>query len=180
MHQNLDPTVRSGRTLRSTLVEPFKQIKIGLYVMGITLTFLVAAVYLFVAAFMQQYEHVMELFNVVDPGTQWELVTNDVFIENAVKIGVLFVSYLVILFMVVFKTTHKVYGPLVGIERFVDQIARGEYGNRVVIRRRDELQRLADRLNKMAETLEAKYGRPDRRKSESSQELKDSDHFEAS
>ncbi len=157
---------RKKRNLRSTLVEPFKQVKIGVYVMIISLTFLVAAAYLFVASFMQQYQHVMEIFNVVDPNTKWELVTNDIFYANAMKLGLLFFSFIAVLFWVVFKMTHKMYGPLVSIERFVDNISQGHYEQRVVIRRGDDLQRLASRLNHMAETLQAKHGMKDRRRGE--------------
>jgi HAMP domain-containing protein len=53
---------------------------------------------------------------------------------------------------------------LVGIERFVDQIADGDYRRRVIVRRGDDLVRLAAKLNAMAESLEKKYGTADRRK----------------
>lgn len=155
---------RKKRTLRSTLVEPFKQVKIGVYVMVISLTFLVMAAYLFVAAFMQQYQHVMEIFNVVDPNTKWELVTNDIFYANVMKLGALCFTFIAVLFWVVFKMTHKMYGPLVSIERFVDNISQGHYGQRIVIRRGDDLKRLAGRLNHMAETLQAKHGIKERRR----------------
>jgi hypothetical protein len=155
---------RSKRNLRSTLVEPFKQIKLGLYVMVISLTFLVLAGYLFVSAFTQQYQHVMEIFNVVDPQTKWELVTNDIFYANAIKLSVLFVCFIVVLFTVVFKMTHRFYGPLVSIERFCDQMIQGQYDRRCEIRRGDELVGLADKLNTLATTLGKKHGFPDRRK----------------
>jgi len=159
---------RKKRNLRSTLVEPFKQLKLGLYVMLISVAFLIAAAVLFVSAFTEQYKHVMEIFNVVDPKTKWELVTNDIFYHNAIKLGILFLSFISLLFTIVFKMTHKIYGPLVSIERFVDQIAEGQYDRRVIIRRGDELGRLADRLNAMAEHLQKKHGFPDRRKGEGS------------
>ncbi|MEZ4742266.1 MAG: hypothetical protein R3B45_07450 [Bdellovibrionota bacterium] len=44
------------------------------------------------------------------------------------------------------------------IERFVDSIINGEYNKRVTIRNTDELQRLAGKLNNMAENLEKRHG----------------------
>lgn len=140
------------------VIEPFKQIRLGLYVLALSITFLIAAAYLFYLAFHEQYKHVMEIFNVVDPTIQWELVNNDVFHHNAVRLGILFVSFVAILSFVVFRMTHRIFGPLVSIERFVDQIARGQYDRRVKIRKRDDLQRLAEKLNIMAEQLEKRHG----------------------
>ncbi len=157
---------RPRRTLRSTVVEPFKQIKFGVYVMIVSFAFLVAAAVMIGFAFYQQYAHVMEIFSVVDPSTKWELVTNDIFYANAIKLILLCLVFVAVLFTVVFKMTHKFYGPLIGIERFIDQMTLGDYSKRVVIRRGDELQKLANKLNLMAESLEKKYGIPDRRKLE--------------
>ena len=148
---------RPKRTLSSVLIEPFKQIKLGLYVMAVSVAFLILASCLFVMAFTEQYQHVMDIFKIVDPEQKWELVTNRVFYMNAVKLAVLFVAYIAILFTVVFKMTHRYYGPLVSIERFVSQMSEGDYSRRVIIRRGDELQRLVSLLNTMAARLERRH-----------------------
>ncbi len=149
---------RPKRTLKSTLIEPFKQIKLGLYVMGVTVVFLAVAGLLFVNAFIEQYQHVMEIFNVVDPQTKWELVVNDVFWANAIKLSAAFITYLAVLFGVIFRMTHRYYGPLVSINRFVRQMANGQYSRRVKIRRGDELGELVEQLNNMAAQLERRHG----------------------
>ncbi|MEY4630251.1 MAG: hypothetical protein RIQ81_371 [Pseudomonadota bacterium] len=158
---------RPRRKKQSVLIEPFKQIKFGLYVLGISTAFLFASGFLFVRAFRDQYEHVMGLFNVVDESMQWELVTNDVFTANAIRIGVLYAVYLAVLFGVIFRLTHRYYGPLVSIERFVEEIKRGNYAQRVRIRRGDELHGLVNSLNAMAEHLEKRHGKNSRETRES-------------
>lgn len=160
--------VRSRRNLKSTLVEPFKQIKLGVYVIVISLMFVFATAGTIFYAFFKQYEHVMEIFNVVDPAIKWELVTNDIFQQNAKIIVALCLTYIVVLFTVVFRMTHKIYGPLVGIERFVDQLSEGDFRRRVTIRRGDELQRLAGKLNQLAENLDRRFSAKDRRSSDGS------------
>ena len=150
------------RNIRSTLIEPFSQIKLGVYVIGISLTFLIMAGSLIFYAFYKQYEHVMEIFQVVDPALKWELVVNDVFYSNAIMLAALCVVYVSILFFVVFKMTHKIYGPLVSIERFVRDVKQLKLG-RVIIRKGDELQRLVNELNEMAESLEEALEIDDRR-----------------
>ncbi len=149
---------KAQRSLRSTVIEPFKQVRMGLYMLSLSLSFLVLVAYMIVSAFVDQYRHVMEIFNVVDPETRWELVTNDVFYSNAYKIGVLFLIYIVLSLILVFRMTHKVYGPLVSIERFIEQMGAGHYEKRLVIRKGDDLQRLASQLNKMASMLDRRHG----------------------
>jgi nitrate/nitrite-specific signal transduction histidine kinase len=73
-------------------------------------------------------------------------------------LGFLLFSFVATLFFVVFRSTHKYYGPLVSIDRFVKRVAQGDYTARVVIRRKDELQDLAQSLNNLAEELERRHG----------------------
>lgn len=150
--------MRPKRAAKSTVIEPFKQMKIGFYVLSVTVVFLLVAAITFVNAFVQQYQHVMEIFSVVDPQTKWELVLNDVFYDNAMKLGVVFIAYLGVLFTVIFRLTHRYYGPLVSINRFVQQISHGHYSHRVSIRKGDELGDLVNELNKMAAELERRHG----------------------
>jgi HAMP domain-containing protein len=149
---------RAKRSVRSTLIEPFSQIKFGIYVIGASLAFVVLIAAMFVYAFYQQYQHLMGIFNITDARDQLQLVTNDIFYSNAIKIGLMLFLYMAGMFFLVFKLTHRYYGPLVSIERFIDEIAKGKYKNRVKIRQRDELQRLANRLNEMATALEKRHG----------------------
>lgn len=163
MSKPVDKKNRPKRTLATTLIEPFKQLKLGIYVLALTVVFLAVAGLLFFLAFNEQYQNVMEIFGVVDQNTKWELITDNIFIKNGIKIAVLFVFYLFALFFIIFKMTHKYYGPLVSIERFVAQITEGEYRKRVKIRKGDELGRLVEKLNNMAEKLEDRHGVKDRR-----------------
>ena len=101
----------------------------------------------------------MDVFQVVDPNIRWELAINDVFEKNAWRLGGVFLLYLTILCIVVFIMTHRVYGPLVSIERFVSQIEKGEYHRRARIREKDDLGRLVNKLNAMAEKLESRHGK---------------------
>jgi HAMP domain-containing protein len=151
---------RPKRNLRSLLIEPFKQIKLGLYVMIVTVIFSGIAGYFYREAFDEQYAHVMEIFGVVDEATKDEVVVNDIFKKNRIKLVIVFVAYVLVMFWVIFRSTHKYYGPLVSIDRFIRHMTDGQYHQRVTIRRGDELGKLAQSLNEMAAALEKKYGAP--------------------
>ena len=148
----------SERNLKSILIEPFRQIKFGLYMIGISLAFILASGILFWSAFNDQYQQLIAIFNVVDPNELWELRLNDVFKTNAIRIIVFFTFFFFAMFYIVFFLTHRYYGPLVSIERFIEELSSGNYTSRVNIRNKDELQELAKKLNKLAEELEKRHG----------------------
>ncbi len=156
--EDIDSGSRSNRDVKTTLIEPFKQIKFGIYVIGFSLAFVVATSAMFLLAFYQQYQHLMGIFNITDSKSQMELVTNDIFYSNIIRIALVFVIFIGVTFLMVFRMTHRYYGPLVSIERFVDEMTTGQYSKRVKIRKGDELQRLTDKLNLMAESLEKRHG----------------------
>ncbi|MDD1422609.1 HAMP domain-containing protein [Dolichospermum sp. ST_sed1] len=149
---------RKSRTFKSIIIEPFKQMKFGIYVLTLSLSFVVANAALFIYAFNQQYQQVMSLFSVVDPSVQWDFLTNDVFVTNAYLVAGLLVTYMVALFAVIFRLTHRYYGPLVSVERLVENLTQGRYNSRIQVRGSDELQRLVAKLNVLAENLEKKHG----------------------
>jgi nitrate/nitrite-specific signal transduction histidine kinase len=146
----------NARSLRSLVIEPFKQMRFGLYILLVTTVFLILSLLLVLYSFVEQYQQLMDLFHVVDKSSKWELVLNDVFISNISWIGLLYCSFTMVLFTLVFKLTHRYYGPLVAITRFIKQMRSGDYSQRITLRKNDELQELARDLNLLAEDLQKK------------------------
>ena len=151
----------NNRTFKSIFVDPFKQFKFGLYMVGISIGFIFASGYLFWLAFSDQYQQLIGIFQVVDPNDAWELQLNDVFKANAYRIITFFVVFIFVTFYMAFKLTHKYYGPLVSIERFIKELSNGNYSARVRIRKSDELHELVKKLNILADQLEQKHPKSD-------------------
>lgn len=157
MNQQSDKDRTKDRNIRSLLIEPFKQIKFGIYMIAISFVFLSISSVLFVNSFIEQYAHVMEIFQIINPDKQWDMVLNDVFYKNALRLVLFFIAYFCVIFYIVFKLTHRYYGPLISIQRFLDRLIKGEYDSRVSIRSKDELQDLVAKLNTLAETLQNRH-----------------------
>lgn len=149
---------RQSRSLSSMVIEPFSQLKFGVYVIVICLLFLVGAGLLFHNSFLEQYKHVLAIFEVTDPEMQWEVISNNIYIENLRNLALLFLVFIAVMMAVVFRMTHKYYGPLVSIKRFASSIESGKYFSRVSVRKGDELIEIAESLNAMAQELEKKHG----------------------
>jgi signal transduction histidine kinase len=73
------------------------------------------------------------------------------------SIGVVGVVLIVLLAVGLLILSHRIYGPLVPIKRFIQQIREGDYAARVSIRDEDELHDLVVELNEMAVTLEKRH-----------------------
>lgn len=55
------------------------------------------------------------------------------------------------------RLSHRIYGPLIPIQRHIEKLKAGEYSARMQLRKTDELTEIRDALNDLAETLERKY-----------------------
>lgn len=52
--------------------------------------------------------------------------------------------------------SHRIFGPVLQIRRQVDSMKSGNFDFKIVLRRRDEFQELAEELNALAQQLKAK------------------------
>lgn len=57
------------------------------------------------------------------------------------------------------RLSHKIYGPMVAIKRYLDALMSGDYKARLNLRQGDDLLELRDALNQLAETLEKRHAR---------------------
>jgi hypothetical protein len=143
------------RSLKAYLVEPFKQIRFGLHVVGVSVVFVVVFAWLVLSAFREQYQQVIDIFQVAETG---DLINNEVFIRNGTLIGSSLIIFTAVMMFVVIRRTHKMYGPMVSIMRFVGELQRGNFAVRIHIREKDDFQALVHKLNALAETLHTRYG----------------------
>ncbi|NBO37243.1 hypothetical protein EBU99_01535 [bacterium] len=145
------------RNFRAYLVEPFKQIRFGLHVVSVALSFAAIFAYLFLEAFREQYQQVFDLFNVAD---QTALVENDIFLRNRAKLTLTIIAFIAVTLYVVIRRTHRMYGPMISMMRFVSELKRGNYAVRINVRERDDFQNFVAELNALAVELQKKHGIP--------------------
>lgn len=70
--------------------------------------------------------------------------------------GVFFVCLLVafpVLFYGAVTFSHRIAGPLPKIYQALEEIGKGNFDGRLVLRKKDELRELAERINRLAERL---------------------------
>lgn len=139
--------------VRSKIVEPYFQIKLGLMfiVVNVIFSVLIAGVVYWVLS---------DIFAAVK--TYFQLAGDDASLTMGklstpmLIIGTMVLGFVITTLYVAVHYTHKIYGPLVSINRFVDDMLEGRVPARLTLRDGDELQDLVVKLNTLAEKLKSK------------------------
>lgn len=147
---------RPRRSLRTLVIEPFRQIRFGLHVSAVSLIFAIVLMVVIVRAFYKQYQQVIEWFQVAEIA---ELMDNDVIVANVRIILIVMFFMVVAIHWVIFRRTHRLYGPMVAIQRFIQELQKGNFEARVVVREKDDFKHVVKQLNQLASKLEREYGK---------------------
>ena len=146
---------KSERKVKNLLIAPRFQLKISAYfiISGlITIGAMIAVVYdrlLTVRAMMTSGE-------LMDFATQNQI--NEIMFE-VVEISLLgFSIYILITFMVALLVSHRIAGPVVAINAYIDELMKGNYDYARRLRPRDELLSIMDKLHELAPIVKDKTG----------------------
>lgn len=140
------------RKLSNFLLQPLLQIRLGLYAILLSLAFCVAIVSTFYVNLYRFYDLVLELTDLRDEVSE---ILQGYIQGLAFWMVVILVIYLLITVAVSIFFTHKLVGPTYAFRRHIKELARGNYQSRIVLRKHDAFQEVADELNELAATLEA-------------------------
>ncbi len=136
--------------LGSMLVEPYVQVRLGLMIVMLNLIFsvLIACVFGF---------YIWDMFRAMETYFQLNqaesLVTWSKFAWPLAAGGALVAVFIGLTFFITIKYTHKIYGPLISIHRFLDVILEGGKPEPLKLRNNDELGSLVQKLNQVYEKL---------------------------
>lgn len=134
--------------VKSMLVEPYLQVKLGLMFILVNLVFSILI-------FGVMIWFVWDIFGALT--TYFHLTGQDAGLAaDKLQVPMIIVGLLVVAFFgttlrVAVSYTHKIYGPLVSINRFLDEVLEGRKPHRLTLREGDQLQDLAAKLNQLAD-----------------------------
>ncbi len=130
------------------LIEPYKQLKFGIMFLLLNVVFAILVLAVFGYYLWDIYQALIRYFQLDE---MQSLVALD-------KLQAPFIAGLVLLGLFILATlflsahyTHQIYGPLVSIRRFLDQLSNQENPEPIQIRHNDQLQDLISRLNSIAQ-----------------------------
>lgn len=141
---------KGRRRWRSLLVEPFEQVKLGLIFLMVNSIFGALILGVFGYYVYDIYKAVSVYFQLTQQESYLTLYKFVVPLSAAAGLILLFV--LITLYASI-KYTHEIYGPLVSIHRFLDDLLSGRKPGVINLRESDQLQDLANKLNSIAERM---------------------------
>lgn len=133
--------------IRSWFVEPYLQVRLGLFFVILNTCFALIFGLVVGYFFWDVYQAMAVYFHFNNLESSQVLAKLQFPIFVACGVLVCFVAASVILAA---KYTHSLYGPMVGIMNFVQRLNNGEDVEPLQLRDKDQLKDLADELNKLA------------------------------
>lgn len=147
-------TTQRRRGFISWFVEPYRQIKLGLIFLLLNL-FFCCLLFGILSYYLIDIYKVIEIYFQLSPDQGLQIISK-------FKIPILIIITLMILFVAVtiltsVKYTHQIYGPLVSINRFLDELLTSKERASLNLRTSDQLKDLASRLNQLATHLNESF-----------------------
>lgn len=139
------------RKARNFLLKPGIQLRLSLYILLLSLTFVLLAVLVGNLYFEQTYVTLMQ------STSQTEYVQRVLARQTQEfrTLALLLLSgYVLLMIAVTVIYTHRLIGPAIPLLRHVKALQEGRYTHRVKLRGRDAFSELARQLNTLAETLQ--------------------------
>jgi signal transduction histidine kinase len=138
------------RGFKSWFVEPYRQVKLGLMFVLINIGFSILIFGVFGYFLWDVYLSVSNYFALTSEQNQQTLVK---FGAPALAGAGLILLFMITTILVSVRYTHQIYGPLVSIHRFLDDMVSGNNPDPINLRESDQLKELANKLNQMSERL---------------------------
>lgn len=138
------------RGFKSWFVEPYKQVRLGLMFLLVNIIFATLILGVFGYYVLDIYRTVSMYFKMTD---QESLMTLGKFGLPLFVGTILIILFVMTTLMVSVKYTHSIYGPLVSIHRFLDDLLEGRRPAMIQLRESDQLRELAQKLNQLTERV---------------------------
>ena len=131
----------------SMIVEPYRQVKLGLIILLLNTIFglCIAAVFSY---YVYDIYNNVSIFFQFNPEEQSEVWVK--YLAVLLVCLSLVSVFFVLTFGLIIRYTHQIYGPLVSLHKYLDDLLAGKNPNPISVRSTDQLQGLAQKINKLA------------------------------
>ena len=153
MTEQSETNGRNRRSWRNMLVKPREQLKHAFFFVGggvLVASIFIAIVLVSLSQLMTYFEQTCGL----DPAAGQTVMR--AFSSTLVSALVLLILLSLFAFVVGVRLMHRIYGPMVPIQRHIAELKKGNYDSRIHLRKGDDLTELQDSLNDLAEYLKKK------------------------
>lgn len=139
------------RKLTGFILKPVAQAKIGLYSIFLSILLIVSLSWIVYSNFAELVDSIILL---TDAPEEVKAIFSDYWKYTRVWIYSVLAIYLAAMVGVSWWYTHRFLGPSIAFQKHLEEIAKGNYKYRTSLRKGDELESVANALNRVSEVLE--------------------------
>ncbi len=145
-------THKHQRRFRNYLLQPFLQVKIGLYTIFLSIAFVGALLSIISYRLGDLFTLLLEMSDVKAEVLQ---AFNKLMQGILIEIGLSAIVYLILTIATSIFLTHRLVGPTIAFRRQIQLLKDHKFDSRVTLRAGDAFSEVADALNNLAEHLES-------------------------
>jgi hypothetical protein len=138
------------RGFQGWFVEPYKQVRLGLMFLLVNFCFATLIIGVFGYYVYDMYDSVATYFKL--SGAESAVAMQKFGFPIAMG-SALIMLFIITTILVSVRYTHEIYGPLVSIHRYLDDVLAGRTPTPIQLRESDQLKDLANKLNSVAERV---------------------------
>ncbi len=137
--------------IRSSLTDKRRQLTFAFQVLALCMLFVAGFVVLF-STMLASFNDVISTLN---SDVEADLTGGAILISDTLPvIGTLLVAFLLSMLLLVIERTHRIFGPAEAMKKLLRDLNDGNYSSRIKLRKDDDFQETAAKLNRLAEKLE--------------------------
>lgn len=144
---------KSQRKVKNLLLQPFLQIKLGLYSILLTIALVAGLSWTLYVKLGQFADIVMQLTDVQEEVSR---LLSVYVAETWLLVGIILGVFLIVSISISIVFTHRMIGPTIAFRRHIRTLAAGDSSIRTNLRKGDAFQEVAEELNLLSEVLAKK------------------------
>ncbi|NRA66507.1 MAG: hypothetical protein HRU19_18610 [Pseudobacteriovorax sp.] len=151
MSQENENTGASKRKITGYIIQPLMQSKLGLYSIGLSIALVVGIAWILYSNFAELVESVLVLTEAPDEVGR---IFAEYWSSTQIWIYLSLLAYVVATIGLSVWYTHKFLGPTVALKKHLEELAKGNYSYRTILRKGDAMEEMAGAMNRVSVVLE--------------------------
>lgn len=141
------------RSIKNWLLQPFIQVKLGVYstLLALGLSGSLAAI-----VYLQLNQFIFAIIELTDIEDEVRVLLGEAWDRTRLWITILLVCFVVANIVISIIATHQLVGPTVAFRRHIQELAKGNYKFKTVLRKNDAFREVGDDLNNLSDALSGK------------------------
>jgi nitrate/nitrite-specific signal transduction histidine kinase len=141
------------RSFKNWVLQPYLQVKLGIYsiFLAISLSASLAAI-----IYLQLNQFVIAIIQLTDIEDEVRVLLSEAWDRTRWWMTAILIAFVIANIAISIISTHRLVGPTVAFRRHIQELSRGNYSAKTVLRKHDAFREVGDELNALSDILAEK------------------------